>query len=74
MKIVRSDCQLGESPIYDTKNNSIYWLDLNLAFLHKYDLRKKNIQNLKSINTHWVVYSKLIKEGLFYPLIVEYIF
>lgn len=52
MKIVRSDCQLGESPIYDTKNNSIYWLDLNLAFLHKYDLRKKKHSKFKiNVNT-----------------------
>ena len=72
MKIVRSDCQLGESPIYDTKN-SIYWLDPNLAFLHKYDLRKKHSKFKINVNTP-LRYSKLIKEGLFYPLIVEYIF
>ena len=47
MEILKTNCQLGESPIYDHNNFCVYWLDLNLGRVHKYNLRKKIYSNFK---------------------------
>ena len=41
MEILKTNCQLGESPVYDHSNFCVYWLDLDLGYVHKYNLKKK---------------------------------
>ena len=61
MEILKTNCQLGESPIYDQNNFCVYWLDVDLGHVHKYNLRKNDM--IFSINEENIVYMSFMKES-----------
>jgi sugar lactone lactonase YvrE len=40
--VVNHKCELGEGPVWDAPNQSIYWVDILQGEVHRYDFRDKN--------------------------------
>ena len=45
--IADSKCNLGESPIYDTRNNTVYFVDINEHTIHYVNLESRKHQSVK---------------------------